>query len=139
MQGVGFKIVVVTNQAGIGLGYFTKEDFFKVNKKMLQGFYENGIKISKIYFCPHSIDDKCNCRKPKMALFELAKKDLNIDFKKSFIIGDTDSDIKVGRKVGIKTILVTTGHGGRNKNYRIKPDYIVDDLIEASKIMKSKS
>jgi D-glycero-D-manno-heptose 1,7-bisphosphate phosphatase len=132
MQEAGYRIIVITTQAGIGLGYFTKEDFFKVNKKMLVGLYENGIIISKIYFCPHALEENCNCRKPKTALLERAKKDLNIDLKKSFMIGDKESDIEAGKKIGAKTILVTTGHEANSKTWKTKPDFTVKNLIEAS-------
>lgn len=135
MQEAGFMIVIITSQAGIGLGYFTKEDFFRVNKVMLQGFYDNGIIISKIYFCPHSLSDNCTCRKPKIGLFKRAREDLNIDFGSSFIIGDKVSDIEAGKKIGAKTILVMTGHGTKFKSAKIKPDFIVKDLKEASQVI----
>lgn len=135
MQDKGFKIVIVTTQAGIGLGYFTKEDFLKVNKKMLHGFYENGIVISKIYFCPHSLEDNCDCRKPRTSLFQRARKDLNIDFKKSYVIGDKESDIEAGKKIGAKTILVTTGHIKSLKFLKPKPNFTARNLLEASELI----
>lgn len=135
MQDMGFAIVIVTNQAGIGLGYFTKEDFFRVNKVMLRGFYDNGIIISKIYFCPHSLSDNCTCRKPKIGLFKRAREDLNIDFGSSFVIGDKVSDIEAGKKIGAKTIFVMMGHGAKFKSTKIKPDRVVGNLIEAAEFI----
>lgn len=135
IQDMGFKIVIVTNQAGIGLGYFTKEDFFKVNKVMLQGFHNAGIIISKVYFCPHPLSENCSCRKPKTGLFERAKEELDIDFSKSWIIGDKTSDIMVGKAIGSKTILVKTGHPVKEEKY--KSDHFVSDLIEAARIIKN--
>jgi len=129
IQNMHYRIVIVTNQGGIGLGYFTKEDFFKVNSKMLGEFSKNGINIDKIYFCPHSKSEKCNCRKPKTGMFDRAKKELNIDMKKSFTIGDMNSDIEAGKAAGTKTILVETGHGKSEK--KGNPDKIANNLQNA--------
>ncbi len=136
MQELGFHIVVATVQAGIGLGYFTKEDFYKVNKIMLKGFKENGVIASKVYFCPHSVSDNCNCRKPKTGLFDRAKEDLNLDMRKSWAIGDKTADIVAGKNAGCKTILVKTGHAGSDKEFDVKPDFIANDLLEAAEIIK---
>lgn len=137
MQDMGYKIVIVTTQAGIGLGYFTKEDYYKVNKVMLKGFHDYGIIVSKTYFCPHNISDNCSCRKPKTGLIELAEKDLNLDIKRSWIIGDKTSDILAGKNMGSKTMLVKSGHKGMDKEYNVIPDFISTDLINAAKIIKS--
>jgi len=110
LQQSGFKIIIVTNQAGIGLGYFTKEDFFRVNKKMLSVFNANQISIDKIYYCPHGVTDNCICRKPKNGMLLRAQKEYNIDMKKSFIIGDRDSDMQAGKLSDCTAILVQSGH-----------------------------
>lgn len=136
MQEMGFAIVIVTTQAGIGLGYFTKEDFFKVNKIMLKGFNDYGIRISKIYFCPHSVLDYCICRKPNIGLIEKAKEDLNIKLQNSWVIGDKTADILAGKKAGCRTILVLTGHAGQDREFSVDPDFVANDLQEASEIIK---
>lgn len=135
MQQFGYTFVVVTTQAGIGLGYFRKEDFFKVNKKMLSVFYQNDILIHKIYFCPCSKIENCNCRKPKIGLIERAQQDINIDMSVSFFIGDKTSDILAGKNAKLKTILVETGHAGKDQEFDVIPDYKVVDLLEAAKIV----
>lgn len=132
MHEAGYKIVVITTQAGIGLGYFTKEDFFKVTKTMLKGFKEQGIPVSRVYFCPHSVSDNCNCRKPKTGLLERAKQDLNLDMANSWMIGDKTSDILAGKNAGCKTILVKTGHAGNDKEYPVEPTHITENLLEAA-------
>lgn len=139
MQSMGFKIVIATTQAGIGLGYFTKEDFFKVNKAMLKDFKENGIVISKIYFCPHGVDENCSCRKPKIGLIERAKEDLFLDLSQSWAIGDKTADIEAGKKAGCRTILIKTGHKGKDKEFEVRPDFTAEDLKEAAAIIKNYS
>lgn len=132
MQDMGFRLIIITNQGGIGLGYFTKEDFYSVNRKMFSLFSEQSIKIDKIYFCPHNVTENCTCRKPKTGLIEQAKKDLNPDMDQSFMIGDKTADIQTGKNAGLKNILVRTGKAGQDKEYQIKPDFIAKDLLDAA-------
>lgn len=132
IQDLGYKIIVVTMQAGIGLGYFTKEDFYKVNKVMLKECNQNGILIDKIYFCPHSKRDNCDCRKPKTGLLERGKEDLDLDFSQCFIVGDKTSDILAGQSAGCKTVGVKTGHACADKEFDVKVDFMADDLLDAA-------
>ena len=134
-QEKGFRIVIVTNQPGIGMGYFTKEDYFRVNKELLKAASSAGVSIDRIYFCPHSKADKCNCRKPDTAMIKRAVEDLNIDLKNSFMIGDMTGDILLGKNVGCKTILVQTGMAGSDGVFEVKPDHIVSDLLAAAKLI----
>jgi rfaE bifunctional protein nucleotidyltransferase chain/domain len=105
----GYKIVLVTNQPGIGLGYFSTEDLFRVNSRMLQGFLSSGILVDKIYFCPHSQSENCECRKPGTGLFKRAQSQIPVDLARSVMIGDTSADIEAGTRFGITTALVLTG------------------------------
>lgn len=129
----GYRIVVVTNQPGIGFGYFTKEDFFAVNKEMLRQAHKAGVAIDRIYYSPYSQADNTTCRKPGTALIERAVNDLNLDLKASMVIGDTTSDIEMGRKLGIRTVLVTTGEGGKDGKFKTSPDLTVDSIADAAK------
>ena len=134
---MGYKIVIVTNQPGIGMGYFTEEDFYRVNREMLKQFSKSGILVDKIYFCPHSKAENCPCRKPNTALIQRAKEELNLDLNHSFIIGDKTSDIETGKRAGIKTILVKTGFKGKDGEYPVEPDFVADDLLHAAQIVLS--
>jgi len=129
---MGYRIVVVTNQAGIALGYFTKEDFYHVNRAMFRALQPYGVVIDRIYFCPHGKTDSCACRKPGTALFERAAGDLNLDLAHSVAIGDKTADLEAGRRLGLTTILVTTGHAGRDREYDVRPDHVAAGLLDAA-------
>lgn len=135
MQDLGYRLVIVTNQAGIGLGYFTKEDFYRVNKKMLTEVSRSGITIDKIYFCPHSKAESCPCRKPEIGLILRAKEELNLDLANSFFIGDSDIDIQAGARAGMKTILIQSELAPDPASMEITPDFIARDLLEAAEVI----
>jgi histidinol-phosphate phosphatase family protein len=104
---------------------------------MFKQLSPQGIRIDKIYFCPHKITDNCNCRKPKTGLIERAREDYEnkIDFKNSFFIGDKSSDIKCGKDSGMRTILLKTGKQDREEEFRIAPDHVAKNLLEAADII----
>ncbi len=133
LESQGYRIVIVTNQPGIGLGYYEKSDFFKVNTRLLKAAGEAGVKISKIYYCPHSKADGCNCRKPAQGMILRAKEELNLDIEKSVFIGDMTSDIETGKRAGCKTVLMKTGKAGKDGLYDVKSDYVAGDLLKAAK------
>ena len=127
-----YKLFIVTNQSGIGRGYFKLEDFFDYNNRVLKELKNHDIKIQKTYYCPHKPEDNCECRKPKTKFLKDAEKEFSIDLKKSFIIGDRKSDFEMGKNAGCKTIHVLTGYGVNAKN-EVKPDYFASDLLDAAK------
>ena len=126
----GYRIVVITNQPGIGMGYFTKEQFFEVNSEMLKILSKECVLIDKIYFCPHSKSDGCLCRKPATGMIDKAIKDLNIIVEKSFLFGDMTNDILLGNTIGCKSILVKTGKAGKDGQFEAKPDFVAENLKE---------
>ncbi len=128
-----FKLFIITNQSGIGRGYYTKEDFLKFNNHLIEELEKNNIKIEKTYMCPHLPTENCDCRKPNEKFAKEAEKDFNIDLKESYVIGDHDFDIEMGKKTGSKSILVLTGHGKKHLNeLKSKPNFIAEDLLEAA-------
>ena len=135
MQDMGYRLVIVTNQGGIGLGYFTKEDFYRVNKKMLKEVSQAGIMLDKIYFCPHSKAENCPCRKPELGLILRAQEELNLDLSNSFFIGDSDVDILAGARAGMKTILIESERLPDAASLAIKPDFVARDLLKAAEII----
>jgi len=132
----GFKIIVITNQSGITRGYFSEEILEKVHQKMKNELSKKGASIDAIYYCPHHPNDGCNCRKPNTGLFQQAIRELNIDVKRSFIIGDRMLDVEAGYKIGCKTVLVPENKEKVEKEMEesnIEPDYICDDFYSGAK------
>jgi histidinol-phosphate phosphatase family protein len=105
----GFKVIIITNQSGIGRGIMTEEDLYRVHEQMLAELKKYNASIDAIYFCPHSPDEGCECRKPKDGLFKQALKDFDIDMSNSWMIGDELKDIEAGKKAGCKTYLLEKG------------------------------
>ena len=127
-----FGVIVISNQSGVGRGYFSKEAAEEVNKKLVKILNKGGAHIDGIYYCPHHPDDNCDCRKPRTGLIEMAKGDLNLDIKKSYVVGDKVSDIELAMNAGAKAILVLTGRGTDERNRLIRqPHYIASNLKEA--------
>ena len=115
----GFNIFVVSNQSGIGRGYFSEMDVIKINKKIDELLNIYDAKIDSYYFCPHNPKDniKCNCRKPLLGLLDKVKK-VNIVHKSNlWMIGDKMSDIEFAINGNLTPILVKTGYGSRVKNF----------------------
>ncbi len=136
-----YLAIIVTNQPMVAKGFMTEKDLNEIHKKLETELGLKGAKIDAIYYCPHhpekgfvgevpELKIKCNCRKPLPGLFLKARKDFNIDFKKSYLVGDQERDILAGRKIGCKTILVKTGLG-KSYNNAVKPDFAAKNLLEA--------
>ena len=109
----GFVIIIVTNQSGIGRGYYTEEDFHKLTNWMKGRFLEEKIAITEVFYCPHHVDGigkykkDCHDRKPNPGMILRAAKKYNIDLKQSVLIGDKETDIEAARRAGVgKTIFV---------------------------------
>lgn len=128
----GYYNVIVTNQAGIGLGYFTKEDFYRVNRELFKAVSPKGGFIDRIYFSPHSKSDNTACRKPSTGMIDRAKEELNVDVENSYVIGDMSGDIKLAENAGCKGgILVKTGKAGNDGVFDASPVHIADSVLEA--------
>lgn len=114
----GYRIVVVTNQAGVARGYYTEADVRKLHEYMNQRLKEQGAWIDYFFYCPHHPEHGigeykkvCHCRKPDTGLFEMAEKYYQPDKEHSWMIGDKLLDVQAGRNYGVHTVLVGTGYG----------------------------
>jgi rfaE bifunctional protein nucleotidyltransferase chain/domain len=110
LQAASFRLCLVTNQQGIGLGYFGYHDFIEGNRKLLSLLGKQGIAISKIYFCPHSLADSCDCRKAAPGLILRALREQNITSDRCFVVGDSMSDIEAAQAAGCVGLYVNREH-----------------------------
>ena len=106
LQAAGFRLCIVTNQQGIGLGYFGYRDFVDGCRKLLRALGAEGIAIAKIYFCPHSMGEPCECRKPAPGLILRATRDHGITSKSCFVIGDSSYDMEAAQAAGCRGFYV---------------------------------
>ncbi len=139
----GIKVVVVSNQSGPARGYFPEELIGRVNDRMVDVLKAEGALIDGIYYCPHHKDAvstaykvACACRKPQTGLIEMAARELAIDVSRSYVIGDRFVDIELARNAGARGILVLTGYGRGELEYKrqeskAEPDHIAEDLLDA--------
>jgi D-glycero-D-manno-heptose 1,7-bisphosphate phosphatase len=136
----GILAVVVTNQAGVGRGYFTEDNVLKLHCKMETELNAAGAKTDAVYYCPHHVSSKdpryavdCSCRKPKTGMVDKALAELPIDKNRMFIVGDRKSDIKLGQRAGCRTYMVKTGYGISeiDEGFENPPDVITENLLTA--------
>ena len=125
----GFKVIVITNQSGVARGYFTEETLAAIHEKMKRELAKGSAWVDAVYYCPHHPDDNCECRKPKPKLVLQAAKDFDIDLEHSFVVGDLQADIDLGKAVGCRAILIRDGAAVHDRD--AKCDIVVTDLMEA--------
>ncbi len=118
LREAGFKIVVITNQAGVARGYYTCEDVENLHRYMNNLLEKEGARIDAFYYCPHHPEygvgiyrQVCRCRKPDIGMFEKAEENFEVDKAHSYMIGDKRLDIQAGKNYGVFSILVGTGYG----------------------------
>jgi len=137
-----FFAVVITNQSGVGRGYFPEYIVHDVNDRLLLMLEEEGSHIDKTYYCPHHPEAKveeyrqvCGCRKPNTAMLEQGAKELGVELAGSYMIGDRYSDVATGHNAGICSVMVMTGYGERessaSSSWKTQPDYIAKNLYDA--------
>lgn len=138
MLDLDLGLIMMTNQSGLGRGYFRQKDLDKVQERLMELLADFEVVIDGIYVCPHRPEEYCHCRKPRPGMVYRAAAEFGFNPKESFVIGDKACDIGMGRTVGATTILVRTGYGNRyEKLTSPTPDFIVDDLLEAASTIKN--
>ena len=138
---MNYKLFIVSNQSGIGRGYFTDKETRAVNARML-GLLKPAATVQAVYYCPHAPNQPCACRKPAPKMGRDIIKKYKVDAAKSFMIGDKKSDIDFGRALGMKSILVLTANGRRQKTkYKetLLAGKITADIYGAAKYIQGKN
>lgn len=134
----GFKIVIISNQAGIGKGIFTEKALNEITKRMLEEIEAGGARLHSVKYCIHTSLANCGCRKPRTGLIRSATEGLKIDFSRTYFVGDKKTDIETGKQAGCKTVLVLSGMTKdieEVKNWPVKPDFIMKDLSVVVKVI----
>ncbi|HDZ90306.1 MAG TPA: HAD family hydrolase [Deltaproteobacteria bacterium] len=141
----GYLVVVVSNQSGVGRGYFPLELVNEVHDRMKTLLAGEGARVDGIFFCPHYPGGKlpeysvsCECRKPGTGLIKMACESFDIDLENSYVIGDRSTDVELARNAGARGILVKTGYGRGDLEYvfpglPFRPLHTADDLLEAAR------
>jgi D-glycero-D-manno-heptose 1,7-bisphosphate phosphatase len=142
LRKAGFLLLIVSNQSGVGRGYFTMADVERVNRHLLNELARENVQFEKIYIAPEAPDTPSRGRKPSPQFLFDARDEFGINLHESFIIGDKLIDLECGWSAGVKeSILVRTGYGAeleRNSSRSLSPAVIVDDLPAAvSYILKA--
>ena len=134
----GFEIIIISNQAGVGDGVYTEIALWDIHLRMMQVLEGKGIRVRGAYYCLHGKEAGCKCRKPETGLFEKATEGISFEPSKTFLVGDKASDVEAGKRFGLRTIFVRTGHGKAEEpklKGALKPDHVVSDLRQAARLL----
>lgn len=136
LRAAGYRLVVLTNQSGLAQGFFDRPMLARIHQKLKTELRRRGAQLDAIYYCPHGPEERCACRKPKTPLARRAIRDLHLTLKGAAIIGDKRADIDLGRRLGIASIFVLTGHGHneitKHGKY-LRPAHTAANLLTAAR------
>jgi D-glycero-D-manno-heptose 1,7-bisphosphate phosphatase len=147
LKSTGLPVIIVTNQSGVGRGYFTEEIVSQVHQIVRDTLQAAGTSIDAFYHCPHhpsavvaAYRQECRCRKPGTGMPEEAAERFGIDLGASYVVGDTYRDVQMGFNIGARTVLLMTGYGRGEYEYRRAgwarmPDLIAENLLEAARLI----
>ncbi len=132
-----YVFFIVSNQSGIGRGYYEEKDFWDFTNHLVSKLEENGIQIEKVFFCPHHPEIDCKCRKPNTQFIDEILVEYDLEVENSWMIGDHPSDVEFGLNAGMKAVLLLTGHGEKHRHRleekNIEPTFIASDFLSAAK------
>ncbi len=137
LKRAGARLIIVTNQSGIARGLLSRKDLDAVHMKLKRLLDGAGVTLDAIYFCPHHPDDGCECRKPNRGMIDQAVRECGVTLDHSYLIGDHSRDIELARRVGVRSILVTTGVVSPQEAERLKasgpaPAWVASSLADAA-------
>ena len=132
----GARVVLITNQSGIGRGMFTPEVLEATHSRLRELLAASGAQLDAIYFCPHHPDDGCLCRKPGTLMVERAQRDLGLDLARAYVIGDQSRDVELGHRTGMKAVLVKTGPTSAEALVQLQerglpPHHVAQSIVDA--------
>jgi D-glycero-D-manno-heptose 1,7-bisphosphate phosphatase len=130
----GHRIILVTNQSGVGRGHFTLERMHEINDRLIEMAAAAGARIDAIYSCPHEPAAACACRKPNTQLVLDAARQFGFDPADAVVIGDKSTDVELGRRLRAVSMLVSADGRAADGEW-VEPDYIVRDLLEAAHVI----
>lgn len=133
LKAAGMKVVVISNQAGVGRGIIDPAELQRINEKMLEAVRAHAGEIAGVYYCVHRKDEGCDCRKPGIGLLKRAGADFGFSLEGSYFIGDAESDIEAGCAAGCTTVFVLTGRTPADQacTWNHQPDFTARDLPAA--------
>lgn len=133
LRSLGLGLIVVTNQSGVGRGYFDEARLHQIHRRLIELLAECGLTIDGIFHCPHTPDQNCLCRKPRVGLVQKASQELEFNPAEAFVIGDKPCDIQLGQSIGARALLVRTGYGELTaQDSALRPYAVAADLYEAA-------
>jgi histidinol-phosphate phosphatase family protein len=137
MLRLGLGLLVVTNQSGVGRGLFDEARLESIHERLLARLADEGVRLDGIYACVHHPDVGCRCRKPAPGLVERAAAEQRFRPEECFVVGDMESDVRLGQMLGASTFLVRTGYGaGVAARGDVRPDFVVEDLREVAETLE---
>ncbi len=133
----GFAVFVVTNQSGVGRGYFPESLVHEIHETMQRHLAAEGVRLGGIYYCPHTGEEGCECRKPQPGMLLRAAREHGLNLAKSYVVGDRYADIETAHRAGARGVLVRTGYGAgelqwHGANWRKAPEAVADDVLAAA-------
>ena len=143
LQKLGYKFIIVTNQAGIAKGYYTERDYLILEEFIEKDLLKKGIIIQKTYHCPHHPQGKipynvnCECRKPKTGMFIKAIEEFNIDIENSYMVGDRFTDLKPADELGIYPVLIKTGYGTDQLNSLVESNENIEEKFKRVMVVEN--
>ncbi|MCR9247006.1 MAG: HAD-IIIA family hydrolase [bacterium] len=130
-RAAGYELAIVTNQSGVGRGYFDEDVAATVNTEVVRQLAAHDIDVQGVYMCPHHPDAGCDCRKPRPGLFTTAIEELGYGPEQCLVVGDKRCDIELGNRLGARTALVRTGYGvATERDGMCAPDLVVNGFDE---------
>ena len=139
LEELGYLLIIVTNQSGIARGYYSEEDFDKLNQWMLRDLAQKGVRVAKTYFCPHYPQGKieryaveCECSKPGTGMFRKAQKEWDLDMEQSFAVGDRLRDLSICYEYGVQGIWLGGDDTNRAGQGMVRPLWTAENLLQAA-------